>query len=196
MKTPQSTPADPQPSILDSQPAFPCLPGETPRAFAAFIAFFGLGQSRSLPALAKNLGEKLGTLKKWSTKFHWNDRIQAFHSGRLQQQLQAEEAARRQQAADWRRRAREYREQQFIAAQKLLALVRCCLESFGDEQLEKMNLAQVSRALQVASDLALKSFSAAGLPDDTPSQDPREVEFRRALEMALRQAQFQAAPGL
>jgi hypothetical protein len=108
----------------DLPPAFPRQPGETPRAFGAFLAFFQLGHGRSLATVAEALGENPATVKNWSSKYHWSDRVNAFQSGLLQAQVQARIALQHQSAADWARRTREYRENEWAAGQKLHAAVR------------------------------------------------------------------------
>lgn len=176
-------PSNPQPSSLNPQSTFPRSPGETPRAFSAFLAFFQLGHGRSLQAVADHLGEKHDTVKAWSSKYHWSERIQSFHSGLLQQQAEAEAAARRQQAADWSRRTSEYREQEWATSQKLLTAVQCFLESFGDREVEKMTLAQVSRALQVSSRIARQALSGANGPEE-PTLAPLQMELAASLKRA------------
>ena len=89
------------PSTLNSQlSTFSPFPGETPRAFSAFTTFFQLGHTRSLQAVIDKLGEIPATVKKWSSKYNWTERIQSFHAGLLQQQTQIELAARQKEAAD------------------------------------------------------------------------------------------------
>ena len=63
-------------------------------------------------------------------------------------------ALHQDQAADWARRTRECREYEWETARQLRAAAQCFLESFGDQQVEKMTLARVSRAVQVAARLA------------------------------------------
>ena len=166
------------------QPTFPRLPGETPRAFSAFQAFFQLGHSRSLAAVAEQLGEKHDTVKFWSSKYRWSERINAFNSGVLQQQAEMETAARCRQAADWSRRTDEYREQEWAVAQKLLLAAHCFLENLGDREVEKMSLAQVSRALEIYARLARHSLSNASA-SDTPPLAPLQVELAAALKKAF-----------
>jgi|ERR1043166_188217 hypothetical protein len=72
---------------------FPRASAESPRAYSAFMAYFQLGHARSLPTLAGKLDESLDTLKKWSSKFDWAERIQSFNAGLLQQQAETEAAA-------------------------------------------------------------------------------------------------------
>jgi len=176
----------PQPSTLHPPPAFPRCPGETPRACSAFLAFFQLGQRRSLLAVADQLGEKPDTVKCWSSRYRWSDRIQSFNSGLLQQQAEAEAAVRGQQAADWARRLDEYREQEWAAAQKLLTAVVCYLENIGDRAVERMTLGQASRALQITSRLARLALSGAQTPDE-PALAPIQTELLAALEKAYGQ---------
>jgi hypothetical protein len=169
-------------------PPFDChpVPGETPRAFSAFLAFFQLGHARSLQGVADQLGENPATIKNWSSKFRWSDRIHAFNSGLLQQQAEAQAALHRQHSADWARRTREYREQEWAAAQKLLVAVQCFLESFGDREVEKMTLSQVSRALQISSRIARMALSGnTGLEERI--ETPLETELAAALKRAYSQ---------
>ncbi|MCX6913472.1 MAG: hypothetical protein NT167_10565 [Verrucomicrobia bacterium] len=174
----------PHPSTMNPQPTFPRLPGETPRAFSAFITWFQLGHSRSLEAVAEQLGEKHDTVKFWSSKYRWSERINAFNSGLLQQQAEMETAARCRQAADWSRRTDEYREQEWAVAQKLLLAAHCFLENLGDREVEKMSLAQVSRALEIYARLARHSLTNPSV-SDTPPLAPLQVELAAALKKAF-----------
>lgn len=163
---------------------FKCDPGETPRAFGAFKVFFELGHDRSLPAVADQLGEHLSAVKKWSGRHRWFQRIADFEAGLLQQQAAARFAASRELAADWARRARECREQEWELAGKLRAAALCFLESFGDSQLEKMTIAQAARAVAVAARLARESLADAALP--APSGPaPIQLEIEAALKKAF-----------
>lgn len=183
----------PQPSALNPQPPFEPFPGETPRAFGAFMAFFDLGHARSLPGVAVQLGEKPATVKKWSSRYRWRERIQAFNSGLLRQQAEVQSALCARQAADWARRSSEYREQEWAAAQKLLGAVQCFLESFGDRDLEKMTLSQVSRALQVSSHIARQALRGAEGPEG-PVLAPIQLELAAALKKAYSQPIPSPAP--
>ena len=167
----------------DLPPAFPRQPGETPRAFGAFLAFFQLGHGRSLAAVAGVLGENPATVKNWSSKYHWSDRVAAFQSGLLQAQVAAQTALQNQSAADWARRMREYRENEWAAGQKLHAAVLCYLENFGDREVEKMTLSQVSRALQISSRISRQALSGGHVP-----ADPAPSAVESALAAALQKA--------
>jgi len=175
--------ADPQLSTPDPQPPFPRRPGETPRAFGAFTAFFQLGHGRSLQAVAGTLGEKPATVKQWSSKYRWRDRILAFDSGVLQAQAQTAAALHCRQTADWTRRALEFRDQEWIAGQKLLGAALCFLENFGDREVQGMTIGQVSRALQISSLISRQALSGSHVPDDAVTS-PLQAELGVALKKA------------
>lgn len=157
-------PAPAQPASASPAPAFPRLAGETPRAFSAFLAFFQLGHARSLSALADKLGEGLGTIKNWSSKFDWSGRLQSFNSGLLQDQARTQADFQNTQATNWHRRLEQFREQEWDAAQKLITAAQCFLETFGEEEVRRMTLAQVSRALKISSAIARSALLGAELP--------------------------------
>ena len=178
-------------------PPFATAPGETPRAFNAFITWFQLGQSRSHQAVADKLNESLATVKNWACKYDWSDRLNAFNSGILQQH--AANSARLQQelAADWADRLNRFREQEWDAAQKLLAAVRCFLESFDDTALEKMTLAQVSRALTItiSSNIARSALAGLDLPaSSVPSVSPLQQQLLDAATRLYSQPPAGAVP--
>lgn len=164
-----------------SVPAFPRVPGETPRAFGAFKVFFELGHARSLPAVADQLHESLSTVKKWSGRYQWFKRIADFEAGLLQQQAEARLADSREHAADWIRRAREWRELEWESARKIRAAAQCFLDSFGDQQVEKMTLGQASRAVQIAARLARLALSDAA-PSAAAAPAPIQLEIEAALK--------------
>ncbi len=143
---------------------FPRRLAETPRAFAAFLVYFQLGHARSLQAVADKLGENPGTVKNWSSKFDWAERLQNYHSGLLQAQARDQAALQMKQAADWNRRLEQFREQEWAVAQQLLAAARCFLETFGEDDLRRMSLSQVSRAMKIASGIARAALAGADLP--------------------------------
>jgi hypothetical protein len=169
------------PSTLNPQPAFNRDPNETPRAFNAFTTYFRLGHSRTLQVVADKLGEQLPTVKNWSSKYDWSERINHFNSGLLEQQAQAEAETARKAAADWARRTQLFREQEWESGQRLLAVVRCCLENFGDRELEKIRLSELSRALNVVSKMSHSALQNPAAADDRPALAPIQNELLAAL---------------
>jgi hypothetical protein len=172
-------------STSNSPPLFPRSPGETPRAFSAFMTFFQLGHARSLQAVADKLGEGLPTVRNWSSKYDWSDRIQAYNTGLLQQQARDHADIERRHAADWAARLAQFREQEWGASQKLLAAAQCFLETFSDEHLQKMSLAEVSRALKIASTVGRLSLAGVELPASAnPAVSPLQQQIFDALARA------------
>jgi hypothetical protein len=165
-------------------PPFTRQPGESPRAFGAFLAYHQLGQDRSLAAVSRAIGEPAGTIRNWSCRFRWTDRIRACQNGQLAMQIENE----RREAADWARRATEFRERKWATAQQLLQAVGCFLENFGDRELEKMSLSQVSRALQIATRVSNESLRGDLAPEE-PVASPLQAELAAALLRAYGQAQ-------
>ncbi len=167
-------------------PSFPRQPGETPRAFAAFLAYFQLGQTRSLSAVADALGETPGTVRNWSSKFRWPQRLHDFYSGLAQTHAQTEAALQAQDAAHWSRRTREYREHEWNVAEKLRTAGLCYLENLGDQEVGKMNLGQVSRALQISTRLSRQALRGDHAADDL-APTPHQTELLAALKKAYGQ---------
>ena len=165
-------------------PDFPRRLGETPRAYGAFTVYFALGQTRSLSQVADELGEHLTTVKTWSSRFRWSERIASFNAALLRQQAEAQLVRHREHADHWARRTRECREQEWDAAQKLRFAAQCFLETVGESQVEKMSLGQASRAIQIAARLARQALSDAPLPE-TAVLAPIQLEMAAALQKAF-----------
>jgi hypothetical protein len=180
----------------DSAPvAFPRAQGETARAYQAFMAYFQLGQLRTLPAVADKLGENLGTVKNWSSKYDWADRLHAFNSGLIEQQATQQSAASIELAADWGRRLAELRELEWDVAQKLAAAARCFLDNYGDSELSRMSLSEVSRALAISSRIARAALAGADQPAADASESPLQLQLLNAVNCLYRhQPDKPAAP--
>jgi hypothetical protein len=147
------------------------------------MTWFQLGHGRSLQAVADRLAEGLPTVKNWSSRFDWSNRLLSFNAGALQQHAADNMEHQLKLAADWSERLNRFREQEWDAAQKLLAAAQCFLESFGDEDLSKMTLAQVSRALRISSDMARSSISGLEVPvASEPAMSPIQQQMLDALK--------------
>ena len=146
--------------------------------------------------MASQLGENYKTIQKWSGKFQWAGRINAYNSGLLEQQAQSEAETRRKEAADWARRSNAFREQEWVATQKLLAAAQCFLETYGDREVAHMSLGQVSRTVQIALSLGRQTLTGA-MGNQEPSITPLQAELTAALKRAYGQtAPAPAAPSI
>jgi hypothetical protein len=127
---------------LEQSDALERLPGETARAYAAFLDYVRLGDGRSLRGLlthyqtqqgqashgkkrqqtaSKPPAEKpptlrLKTLFEWSTRYRWQERLAGYQA----------ERARREQAV-WEQRRAEVREADWQVSAELRELVRAAL---------------------------------------------------------------------
>jgi hypothetical protein len=175
----------------DARPDFDRLPGESARAFGAFLTFFQLGFNRCLQAVADKLGEPYGTVRNWSSKFDWAYRIQSFNMDLLHQQAQATTNAQLHHTTDWAKRLDRLREKEWEVAQQLRVAAQCFLESFGDEEVRRMTLAQAGRALRIASQLSRCALAGADLP---PSPDAARSTAHQQFLDAIQRAYSQPAP--
>ena len=93
---------------------------ETPKAFAAFMAYRDMGRERSLNRCSKADGAPtVGLLKRWSSRYEWQARCVAWdrHLDATRQQALKEEVK------DWTREAlKELREFQIKALERLRTL--------------------------------------------------------------------------
>jgi hypothetical protein len=152
-------------SVAPPAQRLPALPGETPRAYSAFSTFVDLGHDRTLQMVADQLGEEVFTIKKWSSKYQWTSRVQNLHAGLLSEQVQNRADILRQSDEEWASRLEHLRQQEWEVAQKLLGAARCFLESFGEDDLTRMTLAHVSRALNLSSTIARRAVLGVDPPD-------------------------------
>jgi hypothetical protein len=170
-------------SELSNPVIFPRASGESPRAYSAFMTYFQLGHARSLQNVADKLDENIDTVRRWSSKFDWRDRIHSFNAGLLQQQAEAEAAVRLEHAAEWASRLASLRREEWSAAQKLLSTVQCFLETCGEDQLQKMTLGQVGRALNISSKIGRLAISGADNAEKTaPQVSPVHSQLDEALK--------------
>lgn len=67
-------------------------PGESSRAFAAYLAYKGQGAGRSYAKVARELGKSKTLIDRWGSKYRWMQRIFAFER---HEELQRQEADRK-----------------------------------------------------------------------------------------------------
>lgn len=86
--------ADPQ---IDPQCLYSRLPGESKKAFDAFVIFRDLGGARSIPLVARQLGSaSTRYIEAWSAKYNWPGRVDAFDRDIETDQLKIKMAAERE----------------------------------------------------------------------------------------------------
>ena len=70
------------------------LPQETAVAYEAFLSYCDQGGSRSLPDVSVLLNRRLATIKRWSTRWNWQERCRAFDIDQLERDSQDEHRER------------------------------------------------------------------------------------------------------
>jgi hypothetical protein len=173
-------------AIESVKPDLPFKPdvGESHAAFEAFLCFFDIGRNRSCVEVARRMGVTADAVRRWSSKFKWKSRIAAYHEQLLRAQVELDVAAKRDVASLWAARAQGFKEQEWAAAEKLLAVAHQVLASFAHRDPDEITLSEVSRALEVASKLGRL---ATGLATDHqehsgPGGGPIQLEVAAALK--------------
>lgn len=95
------------------------LPRERAKAYAAAKLYFEMGPDRSLAELARRVGKSHDLMKRWSAKFHWQERATARDQWLAHIDEEAQEKQRRTKAALWAARADQSREDDYVLAQKI-----------------------------------------------------------------------------
>src|SRR3954470_1833977 len=76
-----------QPSTVPSTPSdeetLPLYKGETENAYSAFCTFLALGPDRDHQKTADATGTSIHTIRFWSAKFRWKERIQLLNTQKL-----------------------------------------------------------------------------------------------------------------
>jgi hypothetical protein len=77
--------------------------GETSKAYAAFRTYLDLGPDRSLAKASQALHKSVGTLRRWSVRWRWVERVRQIEDERI---AEREEALRRSRLEAAERHAR------------------------------------------------------------------------------------------
>jgi hypothetical protein len=115
--------------VADKEPKpFDQMPGEGHKAFAAFKAFLSLGDKRSVRATARKLSKNSTTIKQWSARWQWQERLRAWIAHNQQVERAALDDAARKEAAEWAVREGEVRKRRWKIGNDLLAKAEAMLQ--------------------------------------------------------------------
>ena len=131
---------------------------ESNKAFAAFKIYLELGPERSLSAVAEKLGKSKTLIERWSGKFDWPARVQAYAAHLALVEREAVEAAARGKAAVWEKREQELRETEWAMHERAIAAAKRGLDAYMDREKVYANLADIARMLEIASKLGIRSI--------------------------------------
>ena len=76
-------------------------PRESAKAFSAFKIYLELGPQRSLAAVGQKLGKSLVLIERWSSRWHWAERVAAHAAHLAAIERQAIEGLAVEKAVEW-----------------------------------------------------------------------------------------------
>lgn len=139
-------------------------PGESAKAFEAFAAYRDMGAERSLRKLTQQLHKNLTTIRDWSVKWNWQERVRAYDR-ELDRQA-------REQAV---RSVRQMTDRHIRIAMQLQAKAVRALENLDEAQLTpKMMLAFLTKATELER---MNRLSNAGLDENGQKDAASEIEI-------------------
>ena len=142
--------------------AFEQQPRESAKAFAAFTEYLNQGPERSLAAVGQKLGKSLVLIERWSSRWHWAERVQAHAAHLAAIERQTIEGLAVEKAVEWHRLHESLKREAWREAEETIAMVRQARQAW----LEKGRVPGwegMARMLELA--FKLKQF-AAGMPSE------------------------------
>ena len=158
-------------------------PKESHKAFAAFSVYLSLGPQRSLAAVGRKLGKNKVVIERWSAKFGWVSRVQAYAAHMAVAEREAVTALATAKAVDWLTRQQEHKEKEWELRCKLVKLAETAIERWLKNESRCGSLEGIARLLDLASKLGRL---ASGLATDKTEitgegGGPVLVEFEAAV---------------
>ena len=159
-------------------------PNESAKAFAAFNAYLQLGAQRSTQAVAKELAKSHQLIRRWSAKYGWVERANAYEKHLIATQNAVQEVALREQAVDWAKRRIEQRDEEWKARTELLELARETIKRWKSQSARCGTLEGIARLLELASKLGRLAAEMDTEKPEVPIKEVRtiSIEFRAAIE--------------
>jgi hypothetical protein len=175
---------------------FEQLPRESHKAFAAFKTYLDLGPQRSLVAVADKLDKHRTQLERWSKKYDWSARVQAYTAHLADIERKTAEGLAVQAGTDWGKRQEQHREDEWQTRTELLVLAREAISRWKKAEHRCGTLEGIARLLDLASKLGRVSSGLSLEPDEKQPED--DAAFMIQIEVALEKVygQPQAGPTL
>src|SRR5690349_14258742 len=95
---------------------------ESAKAFAAFRAYLELGPERSLAAVGQKLGKSKVMMERWSRKFDWSVRVQAYAAHLAEMERLAIQGVVDQKAVEWEKTHEAVRREAWQEAEEAIAM--------------------------------------------------------------------------
>jgi hypothetical protein len=159
-------------------------PKESHKAFAAFSLYLSMGPQRSLADVAQKLAKSHTVIARWSAKFDWASRVQAYAAHMAIIEREAAEALMRAKGVDWVQMQHEHRAEEWKVRGELIELGRLAISRWKANKRRVGSLEGIARLLDLASKLGRL---ASGMPTDRTEVTGQDggaimVEFEVALK--------------
>ena len=167
-------------------------PKESAKAFAAFQEYLNLGAQRSLAAVGQKLGKSKALVERWSAKFDWVERVNAYNAQMLVMKQKLKEEFLRELAMAEAERDAAQSESEWKARCRALRLANETMDRWEENTDKYGTLEGIARLLELASVLGRRS---RGMPLQV-KEEPKQIEnkgptisleFRLAIEKAYGQ---------
>ena len=124
---------------------------ESAKAFAAFSEYLAMGPERSLEAVRVKCGKSSRLIQRWSSRWKWAERVQAYAERLALVEREATEALAREKGAEWLKRQQTLRETEWEMQEKCIAAAKRGLAAFMEREKIYVNLADIARIVEVGS---------------------------------------------
>ena len=133
------------------------------KAFAAFKTYLELGAQRSLATVAVQHGKSKTMIERWSRRFDWPARVQAYVEHLATVERQAIEGLALEKAVEWSKVHEAVKIAEWQRHKKLIALADEMLARWEKNKAKCGTLEGIARVLELASKLARL---ASGMPTE------------------------------
>jgi hypothetical protein len=133
--------------------------------------------------VAKRCGLSIGSIRSWSLRFGWTQRVRDYNMQLFRMRFAVDVKAHTDNANLWAERGASFKELEWQASQKLLEAARNHLDYLLATEPGKATLAEIARALEIASKLGrLATGLATDKQEHTGAADgPIRLELTAAL---------------
>jgi hypothetical protein len=172
-------------------------PREGHKAFAAFKTYLELGPQRSLVQVAEKHGKSKTMIERWSRRFDWPARVEAYVAMLAERERLAIEKLATEGAVEWWKLHEPLRREAWQEAERAIAMVRVARERWEKSQ-RTPGFEGMARMLELA--FKLKQF-ATGMASEVKETHTHvtgkvSVEWEAAIRKAYGVPELAAPPGV
>lgn len=150
---------------LEEKKPWDRIPEETNKAYTAFVIYLHFGTDRSLQKVADQLGKTKRNIEKWSSKYKWAMRVDAYDKEQAVFLAEERKKDHLNQLAQFQKHAQKSSWVAYNISKKVVDLAFNCLMQFTEEDRAEWGIDTVLNMLKVSEILEKNSldFHAASL---------------------------------